>query len=174
MDGETEVPAREVDDDGPSTGSVLLDAVRTGWTADSYLLRSYTLVAVLVAGLVTVLTVLAIPVWVAGTLGGGGTTGFSRAFLLLAGLLVVAPTLAPLVFAARHEGRRRRAAHALTGYLFLASLYVALVASAPPAARETPPAPLAPVVEALYALDAVYAVAFPVVGAAVVLLADRL
>lgn len=158
--------------------SLVWRSVTAALGSDSYLLRSYALVGTLLAAFVTLLVALAFPGWVARTLYGGGTATFSRAFLLLSGLLVVAPLLAPIVLAAR----RHRAGTATpgsdfllaaSGYLFVGSLYVALLVSAPPGQRETPPALVAPVVEVLYGLDPVLAVVPPVLAAALVFAVDR-
>lgn len=124
----------------------------------SRLLRSYAVVGALVTALVVLVFTSALVQLVANTTGtAGGTFTFVRAFYIVLGLGVVAPLMAPVLLVAR---RHRRAGSSLAydralaagGYLFLASLYLALVVTAPPALREDPPAVLAPVVESLYGL----------------------
>ncbi|PSQ17013.1 hypothetical protein BRD00_09560 [Halobacteriales archaeon QS_8_69_26] len=165
-------------DDGPGRYSLVWRSVKTALGSDSYLMRSYALVGSLLAAFVVALVALAFPGWVARTLSGGGTATFSRAFLLLSGLLVVAPLLAPLVLAARRHRAgtatpRADLLFAASGYLFVGSLYVALLVSAPPDQRETPPDAIAPAVGFLYGLDPVFAVVPPVLAAALVFAVDR-
>jgi multisubunit Na+/H+ antiporter MnhG subunit len=165
-------------EEGTGRYSVVWRSVRTAWGSESYLLRSYAVVGSLVALFVAVAVVLAFPSWVAGS-ASGTTQAFSRAFLLLLGLAVIAPLLAPALFAARrHRGGtatvRRDALYGLSGYLFVLSLYAALLISAPASMREEPPGVIAPAVEFLYGLDPIYAFVPPVLGLAVVVAADRL
>ncbi|MFC6974553.1 hypothetical protein ACFQL1_07455 [Halomicroarcula sp. GCM10025709] len=71
----------------------------------------------------------------------GGTFTFSRAFFLFVGVLVVAPLLAPVLLVARRH-RRTGSSTAydrgmgLAALTFVASLYVGLVVSVPPALQE--------------------------------------
>jgi hypothetical protein len=102
----------------------------------------------------------------------GGTFTFSRAFVVVVALGVVGPILAPVLLVARRHrrgdavrdggaGAESRSvlaydrAMATAGYAFICSIYLALVVSAPPGARDDPPAILAPVVEFLYGLPQV-------------------
>lgn len=169
----------ESEDDRTGGYSLVWRSLKVAFGSDSYLLRSYAVVGGLLATLVVVLVALAFPGWVARTLYGGGTATFSRAFLLVSGLLVVAPVLAPVVLAARRHRRgsatrRSDALFALSGYLFAGSLYVALLVSAPPGQREAPPSAVAPVVEFLYGLDPILAVVPPVLAAPLAFLVDRI
>lgn len=126
--------------------------------SESRLFRSYTVLGGLVTGLVVVFFVTALVTLVANTVGtAGGTFTFVRAFYIVTGLAVVAPLAAPVLFVARRHRRVGAStdydgALAAGGYLFLFALYVGLVVSAPPGARSTPPAVIAPLVEVLYGL----------------------
>lgn len=157
--------------------SAVWRSVKVAWGSESYLLQSYAVVGSLVALFVALAVILAFPSWVAGS-ASGTTQAFSRAFLLLLGLAVIAPLVAPTIFAARRHRNgtatvRRDALYGLSGYLFVLSLYAALLISAPPSMREEPPAVIAPAVEFLYGLDPVYAFVPPVLGLVVVVAADR-
>ena len=143
--------------------SALRSAIRE---SDSLLLKSYAVVGTLLAGFMATLVVLALPLWINWTAeAGGDLVLLFRAGLLLAGVLAVGFTLAPLLFAdrRRRDGRAtvlRDRLYALSGYVFLLSIYLALVVSAPPEFRDEPSGPLAPAIELLYALpqEAAYAV----------------
>jgi uncharacterized membrane protein YuzA (DUF378 family) len=104
--------------------------------SESRLLRSYVVVGGLVAVLVGLLFLLALPGWVANTLRGSATATLSRVFLVLVGLSVFAPLVAPVLLVARHHRRdgsdpRYDAAMAAAGYLFVAGTYAGLVIGAP-------------------------------------------
>lgn len=156
--------------------------------SDSWLFRSYVIVGGVAALLVALLTLLGIVVLFGQTADfRGGSLTLSRSFYLLVGLFAFVPLVAPtLLVARRHRreitrGRWYDARLALAGFLFLASLYVALLISAPPARREAPSAVLpaaieflAPAVRFLYGLPP-WAGAVPlVVAAAGIVLAHRL
>ena len=159
--------------------SVVADAFRRSFAeTDSRLLKSYVVASTLLGALFAVLLLLAIPVWVFNTAGGSELATFSRAFLLVGGALLLVALIAPVYSAGRRHARgtatgRADALLGLTGYLFVLSLYVSLLISAPPAQRETPPAVVAPVVDLLYSLPATYAVAPPLFAVALVLLVHR-
>ncbi|MFC6989573.1 hypothetical protein ACFQJD_14250 [Haloplanus sp. GCM10025708] len=148
--------------------------------SDSVLFRSYVVVSALVAALVAALFGLALVVLVGRTAGTvGGSLTLSRAFYVLLALLVVAPVVAPTLFVARRHRRGEArddaydAALALSGYLFLASLYVGLVATVPEAQQTTPAGALAPAVRALYGLPAVAGAVPPLTCALVIYLVHR-
>jgi hypothetical protein len=158
--------------------SAVLRAVKEGWHSESYLLRSYAVVGTLVAVLVAVAFLLALPGWIVASLSSTGTVTFSRAFLLLTGVLVVVPLVAPTVLAARRRRkrgstRRRDALYALSGYGVVLGLYASLLVSAPPDLRDPPPAVVAPVVEFLYSLEPIYGVVPPVVAALGIVVVHR-
>jgi hypothetical protein len=147
--------------------------------SESRLFRSYVALGGLLAGLVSVLFVLALVIAVATTLGtAGGTFTFTRAFVIAVGLAVVFPLVAPVLFVARHHRRvgadaRYDAAMAASGYLFVASLYVGLVASIPAEQQAPTSGPLAPVVDALYGLDPLFGLVPPVLAALLVFVVHR-
>jgi len=159
--------------------SVVVGAFRSAFAyTESRLLKSYVLVSALLGGLLAVLLVLALPVWVLQTAGGSELATFSRAFLIVGGVLLLVALVAPVVSSGRRHARgtasvRADASLALAGYLFVLSLYASLLVSAPTDQRETPPALLAPAVDFLYSLPAVYAVAPPLLAAALILVVHR-
>jgi len=159
--------------------SVVVGAFRSAFAhTESRLLKSYVLVSALLGGLLAVLLVLALPVWVLQTAGGSELATFSRAFLIVGGVLLLVALVAPVVSSGRRHVRgtasvRADASLALAGYLFVLSLYASLLVSAPTDQRETPPALLAPAVDFLYSLPAVYAVAPPLLAAALILVVHR-
>jgi hypothetical protein len=160
--------------------------------SDSWLFRSYVAVAALVAAVTTLIVAAGVVVLIAGTATvRGGTFTFSRSLYVVVGLFVVAPVVAPVLLVARRHRRGGAAAAAAAGtgadrydlalgaagYLFVLALYVGLVVTVPPA-QQTPPtgvlAPLAPVVDVLYALPAAYGVVPPLVAAALIVAVHRL
>lgn len=147
--------------------------------SDSWTFRSYVAVAGTLAAVSLALMVLALVGWIASTANQSMLVVLSRGFLVVVWLFVVVPTVAPVLLVARRHRRGRTVDPrydpllAATGYLFVASLYVALLASAPPGARGTPPAAVAPLVEALYALPPLAGLAPPAVAAALIVLAHR-
>jgi hypothetical protein len=159
--------------------SLVVGAFRRAFArTESRLLKTYVLVSALLGGLVAVLLLLALPVWVFETAGGSELATFSRAFLVVGGVLLVVALVAPVLSAGRRHARgtasvRADASLALAGYLFVLSLYVSLLVSAPTNQRETPPALLAPAVEFLYSLPTEYAVAPPLLAAALIAVVHR-
>lgn len=130
--------------------------------SESRLFRSYVVVSALVALLVILLFTGAVVVAFGNTFQApGGTFTFSRAFVAFVGFALVAPMVAPVLFVARRHRREGGSpggydrVMATAGYAFVASIYVALLISAPAELRETPPAVVAPVVEFLYGLPQV-------------------
>jgi len=138
--------------------------------SDSRLFRSYVVLGGLVTALVVLFFVTALVTLIANTVGTvGGTFTFVRAFYIVVGLAVVAPLAAPVLLVARRHRRVGASADydgalAAGGYLFLFSLYLALVISAPPGARSDPPGAIAPVVEFLYGLPPAAGAAPPLVA----------
>jgi uncharacterized membrane protein YuzA (DUF378 family) len=154
---------------------------------DSRLSKLYVAVGGLLGGLLALFFGLALVVQVFNTLSGtGGTFTFSRAMFILVGLFVVGPVLAPVLLVAR---RHRRAGSdtrydrllAATGFLFLLSLYLGVIASIPPefvldgeTVTRTPPSGLlAPLIELLYAIPPVASVLIPLAAAASIYGAHR-
>lgn len=156
--------------------------------SDSYLFKSYALVGTLVAVFVGLLFVLGVVVLLGQSGGGTGTLSFSRSFVLLVGLLLVAPLLAPtLLVARRHRrdiatDRRYDAAMAIAGYLFLLSVYAGAVASMPECfalddelvCRPPPQGITAPVVSVLYAVPQLASPLVPALGAITIVVIHRL
>ena len=126
--------------------------------SDSRLMRSYVAIGGLVTALIILVFTFALVQLISRTVGTvGGTFSFVRAFFIFVGLLVVVPLMAPVLLVARRHRRSVSTlaydrALAASGYLFLVSLYVALVIAAPPELRDTPTGVTAPLVEALYSL----------------------
>ncbi|PSP56035.1 hypothetical protein BRC82_02550 [Halobacteriales archaeon QS_1_67_19] len=159
--------------------SVVVGSFRRAFAeTDSRLLQSYVVVSAVVGGLLAVFLLLALPVWIVNTLGGSELATFSRAFLLVGGALLLAALVAPVVSSARRHARgtaSRRGDYllALAGYLFVLSLYLSLLISAPPDQRSPPPEWIAPLVEGLYGLAPEYAIAPPLAAVALIALVHR-
>jgi hypothetical protein len=146
----------------------------------SWLFKSYVVLGGLAALMAALLMVFALVTLIAqtATIGGGSLT-LSRAFYVVVGLFVVGPLLAPILFVARRhrrQGSRKRydAGLALTGFVFLGSLYVGLLISVPPGQQETVSGVLAPTVEFLYALPQIAGVVPPVLAAVLIVVVHRL
>lgn len=148
--------------------------------SDSRIFRVYVVVSALVILLLSFLFVVALVIWIAATIGGSELVTLSRTFLVVVWLFVIAPVLAPVLLVARRHRRgtlvseQYDRALALSGFAFFLSLYLGLVASAPPDSRSAPPAAIAPIVEFLYGLPQIAGLVFPVVGALLVLVVHRL
>jgi hypothetical protein len=151
--------------------------------SDSLLFRSYVVVSTVVAAVVVALAAGGLLVLIGNTTGaGGGSLTLSRTFYVVVGLFVFVPIVAPVLFVANRHRRERRvadaydAALAAAGYVFVLSVYVALVASMPAefgsgenvVTRPEPSGVFAPVVEALYAVPSVASPLFVLAGALVV------
>ncbi|MFC7019280.1 MULTISPECIES: hypothetical protein [Haloarcula] len=110
--------------------------------SESWLFKSYVAVAVLLSLAIALVFVLGLVVLLGQSAAvTGGTFTFSRAFVIVVGLLVVAPLVAPVLLVARRHrrtgsSRRYDRALALSALVFVASLYVGLVASVPPSLQE--------------------------------------
>lgn len=147
-------------------------------TTDSWLLRVYVVVSALAGAAISLLVVLGIVVLFGQTASlQGGSLTLSRAFYVVVGLLIVGPVLAPVLFVARRHrrGEDERTEYdfvlALTGYLFLASLYVGLVITVPANQQTAPTGALAPAVRFLYDLPQLYGLVPPFVCAALIWIA---
>jgi uncharacterized membrane protein YuzA (DUF378 family) len=157
--------------------------------SESRLFKLYVLVGALASGIVSLFVIFGLVVLIGATAAvPGGSLTLSRTFYVLVGLFIVAPLVAPVLFVARRHrrtgsDRRYDLSLALTGFLFMLSVYVGLVASVP-ADLQTPAEPftlgpvtvsaLVPVVELLYALPPLYGLVPPVVCAVVIYGAHRL
>jgi hypothetical protein len=148
--------------------------------SDSWFFRLYAVVGTLFAAAIGAVVAMALIVWMAETAGiEGGTFAFSRSLFVVVGFAAVAPLLAPTLLVARRH-RRGDPVHPLydqalaaAGSLFLAALYLGLLASVPPEQREPVSGALAPAVEALYALPGASGIAFPVLAAALLVATHR-
>jgi hypothetical protein len=146
--------------------------------SDSLLFRSYAVVAGLVGLLISLLLAAALIVWFVSTLGSSALVTSSNALLGVVAVFVLGPLFAPVLLVARRHRRGRPDARydrrlALAGYLFVASLYVGLVITVPPAQQEAISGVLAPVVEFLYGLPAVVGVVPPALAATLLWLVHR-
>ncbi|MBV0900379.1 hypothetical protein [Haloarcula salina] len=109
---------------------------------DSLLCKAYVPVALFLSAAIAIVFAFGLVVQLAAT-GSvrGGTFTFSRTFFLFVGLLVVAPLLAPvLAVARRHRRTGSSVAYdrgiAFSALLFVGSLYLALLVSAPAELRD--------------------------------------
>lgn len=146
--------------------------------SDSWFFRVYWVVGTLAATIVTLVVGMALVVELGRTaeLTRGGLVSFSRSLFVFLGFAAAGPLIAPVLLVARRH-RRGTAVHRLydqamaaCGYLFLGSIYLALVISAPAAFQEPT---TSPVLGALYALHPVVAVVPPVVAFGVMVLTHR-
>lgn len=141
----------------------------------SYLFSAYVLLGGVLALFGTVVFLFAL-VGLMGGLSGtpSGLLTFQPALYLLAWLFAVGPTVAPILLVARRhrhgtDDRRYDAVLAATGYVFVASLYLAAVISTPAAQQEAvQPGLFAPVVRFLYDLPQLAGLVPPVVAALLV------
>lgn len=126
--------------------------------SESRLFRSYAVVGGLVAAVSTLLFAISVVVLLSNTFQtSSGTMTFSRSFVVVVALAIIAPVMGPVLFVARRHRRvgsdpRYDRAMATAGFGFLAAVYLALLVSAPPEYRDPPPDALAPVVQPLYDL----------------------
>lgn len=147
--------------------------------SESRLFRSYAVLGSLVALIAALAFAVSLMITLSDTLGGNvGTFSFARAFIIVVGLLVVGPLIAPILSVA-HRRRHCRAdpgyeaTIATLGYLFVLTLYLALVISAPAQYRSPADGALAPVVETLYGFDPLFGVVPPTVVAVAMYLLHR-
>lgn len=131
------------DDERPEPYNGLPGAFPYAFRAsDSLLFKAYVPVALLLSAAITLVFSFGLITQLAET-GSvrGGTFTFSRSFFLFVGLLLVAPLLAPVLSVARRHRRTVSSvgydrALALAAFLFIGSIYLALLTSAPAALRE--------------------------------------
>ncbi|WP_206425096.1 hypothetical protein [Halosimplex salinum] len=148
-------------------------------TSESRVFRSYVAVSGLCTSVVVLLFAFAVVVLLGGSASApGGSFTFSRAFFVFLMLLVIAPLVAPVLLVARRHRRtgsdvRYDRALALSGYGFLAALYVMLVISVPAQQQSPPTGVFGPVVAVLYDLPAVAGLVPPLVVVGVMVLAHR-
>ncbi|QAU13937.1 hypothetical protein EKH57_15110 [Halorubrum sp. BOL3-1] len=136
---------------------------------ESRTMRAYAAIGALAAGFVTLVIGLALVVWMGETASvQSGTFLFSRSLYVVAGLAMVGPLLAPILFVARRHRRGDAVAAGydrwmgVAGFAFLLSIYLALVVTAPAGLRD-PSGSV--VVEALYALPRPAGVVPPITAA---------
>ncbi|AGN01876.1 hypothetical protein L593_09655 [Salinarchaeum sp. Harcht-Bsk1] len=165
----------EVERDGPPRSrSVVVGAVKYAVVeGDSRVFRSYAVIGSLLAILVGLMFVLALPVWVMeiAESGGGTLDRVGLGLLWLVGLAVIATMVVPMLLVVRRhrQGRpERQLAFGLAGFAYVLSIYLALLVSAPADLRDDPDGVLepvlGPVLEALYGLPRLSGLLFPVVG----------
>ncbi|KTG08940.1 hypothetical protein AUR64_14110 [Haloprofundus marisrubri] len=139
----------------------------------SWLFRLYVAVSALVALFLSLIVGMGLVVLIAGTVDlGGGQLTLSRSFYAVVGLLLVAPVLAPTLFVARRHRREetRENEHydfalGLSGFVFLASLYVGAIITVPPDLQTPVSGSLAPLVEFLYGLPQLFGLVPPLLAA---------
>ncbi|EMA12079.1 hypothetical protein [Haloarcula marismortui] len=130
-------------DDKPEPYNGLPGAFSYAFRAtDSLLFKAYVPVALLLSVAITLVFSFGLITQLAET-GSvrGGTFTFSRSFFLFVGLLLVAPLLAPVLSVARRHRRTASSvaydrALALSAFIFIGSIYLALLTSAPAELRE--------------------------------------
>lgn len=166
------------DDDRPEPYNGLPGAFPYAFRAsDSLLFKSYVPVALLLSVAITLVFTFGLITQLAET-GSvrGGTFTFSRSFFLFIGLLLVAPLLAPVLSVARRHRRTASSvaydrALALSAFVFIGSIYLALLTSAPAELRE--PTQSA-VVGFFYSLPPIAGVVPPLLATLAIYLTHRL
>jgi len=158
-------------------------------SSESRLFKLYVVASALVIGLIALLVGIAVVVLIGQTAAvQGGSLTLSRAFYIVIGLLVVLPAIAPVLIVARRRRRtddsstRHETALAITGFVFILSLYLGLVASMPETfaldgetvTRPPPSGVFAPVIAGLYAIPPVFSWVVPLAAALLVGAAHRL
>lgn len=144
--------------------------------SESRLFKSYGIVGGVLAGLVAFMFTLSLVGIVANTTGtAGGVFSFSRAFVIFVGFVVVFPLIAPILSVARRHRRsastpRYDAAVGLAGYVFILSLYLALVLSIPPEQQEPTSSAI---IQVFYDLPAVYGLVPPTLAGGLLYLVHR-
>jgi len=150
--------------------------------SESRLFRSYVLVGGLAAVVIAFAFVLALVNLIGSTASAGaGVFTFSRSFFVFVALTVVVPAIAPILFVARRHRRgsadtRYDWSLSAVGYVYLGSLYVLLVVSAPADLRDPVEGSgvTASVVRVLYDLDPIYGLVPPATVAVAMYLVHRL
>ncbi|MFC7213768.1 hypothetical protein ACFQO4_06695 [Saliphagus sp. GCM10025334] len=180
------VPGDESVDSGAATGNETSDSKTYGGVlgafpyairqSNSRLFRSYVLVGGAIAAILVFAFALSLVRVIGETVGTTATLSFSRSFVIVVGMAVVAPILAPVLLVARRHRRqvgddvrydRRLAA---SGYLFLAALYVGLIPTVP-AEFQTEGGPI---VGFLYGLPLAVGLAIPALAGAGIYVVHRL
>jgi hypothetical protein len=171
--------AESTSDDDRTYGGILGAFPYAFRQSDSRLFRAYVAIGGLLAVVLLLAFTVAIFVAFSNTLGAvGGTFTFSRAFVLVVGVLVAAPVIAPVLLVARRHRRTGSTrtydrAVAAAGFVYAFTLYLALVISAPAQYRSDPSGSLAPVIEMLYGLPPLAGLAPPLLAVALLYLAHR-
>lgn len=148
--------------------------------ATSWGFRAYVVLAGVVTVAVTIIVAGGVFQLLAQSGQSGGVGAFARAFYIVVGVAVVVPIMTPVVVVARRHRHGSQPTFsdqrvlAGAGYLFLAVLYVGLIASTPESNQQPVTGILAPVVDGLYALPRFAGVVFPIGGAVTVYLAVQL
>ncbi|MFA9518483.1 hypothetical protein ACERIT_14935 [Halopenitus sp. H-Gu1] len=146
--------------------------------SDSWFFRVYWVIGTLAATIVAVVVGMALVVELGRTaeLTRGGLVSFSRSLFVFLGFTAAGPLIAPILLVARRH-RRGTTVHRLydqamaaCGYLFLGSVYLALLISAPPAFQEPT---TSPILGALYAAHPVAGIGPPIVAFGVMALTHR-
>jgi len=146
-------------------------------SSESLLFKGYVVVSILLTLAIALIFTFGLIGVLANSVGArGGTFTFSRTFFLFVGLLVVAPLLAPvLLVARRHRRTVSTVAYdrglALAALGFVASLYVGLIISVPPALQESTSSG---VVTALYDLPQLAGLAPPLLAVGLMYLVHRI
>lgn len=148
-------------------------------TSGSLALRAYGATAAVAAVLLVAVFVLSLVGIVSSTLHQTASVTIVRSFVLLLLIFVLVPTVAPVLLVARRhrldravDPRYDRALGA-AGFVYLAALYVGLVATVPPSMQDPATGPAAPLVEVLYGLPQIAGVVPPLLAAISIWLVHR-
>lgn len=173
----TDATAEEVADEQPEPYNGLPGAfLYAPRASDSVLFKVYVVLATLLSLAIVLIFGAGLIVLLGRTVSvRGGTFTFSRAFFLFVGFLVVAPLLAPILSVARRHRRTGSSvaydrSMALAAFLFIGSLYVTLLITAPAQLRDATDSAL---INFLYGLDPVVGFVPPIIAVGVMYLVHR-
>ncbi|WP_266078774.1 hypothetical protein [Haladaptatus caseinilyticus] len=166
--------------DAATTGedySGLFGAFRYSFRAtDSTVFRLYVLVSFVLGAVLGLTFVLALIFWFVETLGHSAFDTSSNAFLGVVALFILGPLFAPVLFVARRHRRGEATVPvydtvlALSGFLFVISLYAGLVITVPP---EYQSANAGAIGTFLYSLPQLFGLVPPLVAALLIFVIHR-
>jgi len=146
----------------------------------SRLFRWYVGVSAALGVLVVLIVTLALPGWVAQTTGQSPLVLLSNAFLILAGLAVFAPLVAPVLLVARRHRRDRSVSPGydrslgVAGFAYVLLGYFGLVVTVPDDQEPAAEGALAPLIELLNGISPDWlGLVFPLVAVAAIVVVHR-
>ena len=164
---------------GPRSRSLIIASFRSCLSQDrSRILRSYAIIAIFVILFTVVLILLALPGWIADTDGTSALLMLAPGLLLLGGIGIIAAIITPLWLAQRRTGNAGEMVslerlYGGFGYALIASIYLALIISAPSEYIDEGSGRFATAIEWLNGLSWPIAVILPLVVIVLLVLVDQ-